>query len=144
MRKIAIPDEQRYKYSFTGRQKAPIHQFESSWLSIIYSKTTNVAWNHIGSFMYLRSNSHIHVSHVVSILMYFLALIRLDVMISLIDLINFMPCHTLIDQIPVLHQTDSWILHHGPLTRYVKLRVVHAPGMPGTFSSPLTSNEPAS
>ena len=27
-------------------------------------------------------------------------------------------------------------LYHGPLTRYVKLRVVHAPGMPGTFSPP--------
>ena len=25
---------------------------------------------------------------------------------------------------------------HGPLTRYVKLRVAHAPGMPGTFSPP--------
>ena len=25
----------------------------------------------------------------------------------------------------------SW---HGPLTRYVKLRIAHAPGMPGTFS----------
>ena len=25
-------------------------------------------------------------------------------------------------------------LRHGPLTRYVKLRVAHAPGMPGTFS----------
>ena len=25
---------------------------------------------------------------------------------------------------------------HGPLTRYVKLRVVHAPGMPGAFSPP--------
>ena len=25
---------------------------------------------------------------------------------------------------------------HGPLTRYVKLRVLHAPGMPGTFSPP--------
>ena len=30
---------------------------------------------------------------------------------------------------------------HGPLTRYVKLRVAHAPGMPGTFSSPPTSKE---
>ena len=28
------------------------------------------------------------------------------------------------------------ILGHGPLTRYVKLRVAHAPGMPGTFSPP--------
>ena len=26
--------------------------------------------------------------------------------------------------------------YHGPLTRYVKLRVAHAPGMPGTFSPP--------
>ena len=25
---------------------------------------------------------------------------------------------------------------HGPLTRYIKLQVAHAPGMPGTFSSP--------
>ena len=25
---------------------------------------------------------------------------------------------------------------HGPLTRYVKFRVAHAPGMPGTFSPP--------
>ena len=29
----------------------------------------------------------------------------------------------------------SW-RHHGPLTRYVKLRVAHALGMPGTFSPP--------
>ena len=28
------------------------------------------------------------------------------------------------------------MLHHGPLARYVKLRVVHAPRMPGTFSPP--------
>ena len=33
---------------------------------------------------------------------------------------------------------------NGPLTRYVKLRVVHAPGMPGTFSPPPTSKETAS
>ena len=30
---------------------------------------------------------------------------------------------------------------HGPLTRYVKLRVAYAPGMPGTFSPPPTSKE---
>ena len=32
--------------------------------------------------------------------------------------------------------SNLWIykLTHGPLTRYVKLRVAHAPGMPGTFS----------
>ena len=28
------------------------------------------------------------------------------------------------------------IQYHGPLTGYVKLRVAHAPGMPGTFSQP--------
>ena len=26
-------------------------------------------------------------------------------------------------------------MHHGPLARYVKFRVTHAPGMPGTFSA---------
>ena len=30
---------------------------------------------------------------------------------------------------------------HGPLYRYVKLRVAHAPWKPGTFSPPRTSNE---
>ena len=30
---------------------------------------------------------------------------------------------------------------NGPLTRYVDLRVAHAPGMPGTFSPPPTSKE---
>ena len=34
--------------------------------------------------------------------------------------------------------------HNGPLTRYVKLRVAHAPGMPGTFTLPPTSKETAS
>ena len=28
---------------------------------------------------------------------------------------------------------------HGPLTRYINLRVAHAPGMPGTFSTPPTN-----
>ena len=37
------------------------------------------------------------------------------------------------------HVTSLWwflwqmIWRHGPLTRYIKLRVVHAPGMPGKF-----------
>ena len=35
-------------------------------------------------------------------------------------------------------------LPHVPLVRYVKLRVAHAPGMPGTFSPPPTSKETAS
>ena len=37
---------------------------------------------------------------------------------------------------------ETW--HHGPLTRYIKLWVAHALGMPGTFSPPLTSKETAS
>ena len=36
------------------------------------------------------------------------------------------------------------VLPHGPLARYVKLCVAHAPGMPGTFSPPPTSKEPSS
>ena len=31
---------------------------------------------------------------------------------------------------------------HGPLARYVKLQVVHTPGMPGTFSPPLRVSNP--
>ena len=31
---------------------------------------------------------------------------------------------------------------HGPLTRYVKLRVAYAPGMPGTFSPALRASDP--
>ena len=31
---------------------------------------------------------------------------------------------------------------HGPLARYVKLRFVHAPGMPGTFSPPPRVSDP--
>ena len=31
---------------------------------------------------------------------------------------------------------------HGPLTRYAKLRVAHAPAMPGMFSSPVRVNDP--
>ena len=33
--------------------------------------------------------------------------------------------------------------HYGPLTRYVKLRVVYAPGMPETFTPPQISKETA-
>ena len=43
---------------------------------------------------------------------------------------------------PLLLALSSWC--HGSLTRYVKLRVAHAPGMPGTFYPPPTSNEAAS
>ena len=42
-------------------------------------------------------------------------------------------------QLPYRYKTGN-----GPLARYVKLRVVHAPGMPGTSSPPPTSNEVAS
>ena len=41
-------------------------------------------------------------------------------------------------------RTCTYALYNGLLTRYVKLRVVHAPGMPGTFSPPPTSKETAS
>ena len=32
--------------------------------------------------------------------------------------------------------------HNGPLTRYAKLRVAHAPGIPGTFSLSLRVSDP--
>ena len=32
--------------------------------------------------------------------------------------------------------------YHGPLTRYAKSRIVHAPGMPGTFFPPPTARKP--
>ena len=35
---------------------------------------------------------------------------------------------------------QSWL--HGPLARYVKLRVAHAPRMPGTFSPPPRVSDP--
>ena len=36
-----------------------------------------------------------------------------------------------------VHRFKVWSrICHGPLTTYVKLRVAHAPGMPGTFSPP--------
>ena len=37
----------------------------------------------------------------------------------------------------------AWVhVIHEPLARYVKLRVAHAPGMPGTFSPPLRVSDP--
>ena len=38
--------------------------------------------------------------------------------------------------------TYPWLKPHGPLTRYAKLRVAHAPGMPGTFSPPPWISDP--
>ena len=41
------------------------------------------------------------------------------------------------------HSKWSHVLEcHGPLTRYVKLRVAHAPGMPGTFPCHRLQREP--
>ena len=47
--------------------------------------------------------------------------------------------HGLIQYMPLNMRTIVLCLFccgHGPLARYVKLRVAHAPGMPGTFSLP--------
>ena len=46
-------------------------------------------------------------------------------------------CWELFIELVTVHTT--W---HGPLARYVKLRVAHAPGMPGTFSAPLRVSDP--
>ena len=37
---------------------------------------------------------------------------------------------------------SHFISHHGSLTRYAKLRVAHAAGMPGTFSPPPRVSDP--
>ena len=43
----------------------------------------------------------------------------------------------------LIHHLRKWVAN-GPLTRYVKLRVAHAPGMLGTFFPTQTSKETAS
>ena len=43
---------------------------------------------------------------------------------------------------PLFHSAWWEINFHGPLTRYVKLRVAHAPGMPGTFSATPRVSDP--
>ena len=42
------------------------------------------------------------------------------------------------------HDITEFYNHNGPLTRFVKIRVVHATRMPGTISPPLTSKETTS
>ena len=37
---------------------------------------------------------------------------------------------------------SNWLSPHGPLARYVKLRVAHMPRMPGTFSPPPRVSDP--
>ena len=43
----------------------------------------------------------------------------------------------------LLHTYNVATCDYWPHTRYVKLRVVHAPGVPGTFSPPPASKETA-
>ena len=49
--------------------------------------------------------------------------------IVLINAYTITPCNHV-----TLHGLASPGLLHGPLVRYVKLQVAHAPGIPGTFS----------
>ena len=42
----------------------------------------------------------------------------------------------------VIGIVDQWIVAHGPLTRYIKIRVALAPGIPGTFSPPPRISDP--
>ena len=50
---------------------------------------------------------------------------------------------SLIAQSHILHtQYYFVVVSHGPLAGYVKLRVSHAPGMPGTFSPPPQISNP--
>ena len=56
---------------------------------------------------------------------------------------NLRPMSTLNVHVFSYHFNISIAYHncHEPLTRYVNLRIVHAPGMPVTFSPPLISKE---
>ena len=55
---------------------------------------------------------------------------------------NFILCVWNINMnVYIIHtKTYHWV--NGPLARYVKLQVAHAPGMPGTFSPPAWVNDP--
>ena len=74
--------------------------------------------------------------------------------LKMIDFINRCPCHCYAVYIGFVMNTLNHdftnnnsvyiFLRNGPLTRYVKLGVVHAPGMLGTFSPSPTSKETAS
>ena len=63
----------------------------------------------------------------------------------------FMGCNIFVIQLCVAWHSSSkkmsassgsYSTSHGPLTRYVKLRVAYAPGMPGTFSPPPRFSDP--
>ena len=41
-----------------------------------------------------------------------------------------------------LQYSKTHVCVHGPLARYGKLRIAHAPGMPGTFIQPLPVSDP--
>ena len=54
----------------------------------------------------------------------------------------FLPCLLPLPQHLIRMCSHLEELRHGPLSRYIKLRVAHAPGMPGTFSPPLWVSDP--
>ena len=70
------------------------------------------------------------------------------------DLLDLYPpkfVHRFVLEIPMLitwplfsERRPEYMVQYGPLTRYVKLQVAHAPGMPGPFSAPPASKETAS
>ena len=49
---------------------------------------------------------------------------------------------TLVQTATNRNKEQAVCITHGPLARYVKLRVTHAPGMPGTFSPPWRISDP--
>ena len=51
-------------------------------------------------------------------------------------------CLYRVDTTALFYDNSLATVFHGPLPRYVKLRVAHAPGMPGTFSPQLRVSDP--
>ena len=60
------------------------------------------------------------------------------------DKVDTAHCHSHHPLTPPATTTTLQSIHHGPLTRYVKIRFAHAPGMPGMVSPSPTSKETAS
>ena len=58
-----------------------------------------------------------------------------------LKLLLFVAYNVLLQQ-GISHQCLNSVECHGPLARYVKLRVVHAPGMQGTFFPPPRVSDP--
>ena len=92
--------------------------------------------NFISTIQVIESRCQREISHLVIIMNFVHHLTILRGIINIEGFVNALLCN----YIPIFWVWNCFIpcyyhreLPNGPLTRYVKLRVAHAPGMPGTF-----------